>query len=112
MIYIFQRILLMNTDKLNTLLDDLKQLKDELALKATLGKAEVEDELEKLEPLYEEFKSKAEKVVDVAGDAASEIKAAVELGIDADSKDDIGTTLELAGEELKKSYKRIKDILS
>ncbi len=102
----------MNTDKINGLIDDLKQLKDELTVKANLGMAEAQDELEKLEPVYEDLKAKATKIADVAGDSASELKAAAELGIDAKSSDDVDTALELAAEELKSAYGKIKDILS
>ena len=100
----------MDSDKINGLLDDLKQLKDELTVKANLGVAEAQDELEKLEPLYNDLKVKAEKIADVAGDAASELKTAAELGIDAKSTDDIETAFELAGEELKSAYRKIKEI--
>jgi len=102
----------MNTDKINGLIDDLKQLKDELTVKANLGMAEAQDELEKLEPVYDDLKAKAGKIADVAGDSASELKAAAELGIDAKSSDDVDTALELAAEELKSAYGKIKDILS
>ena len=102
----------MDVEKINDILDDLKQLRDELALKASLGQAEAEDELEKLEPAYNELKAKLDKIADVAGDSASELKAAAELGIDADSSDDIHTALELAGDNLKSAYGKIKDILS
>ena len=102
----------MNTDKINGLIDDLKQLKDELTVKANLGMAEAQDELEKLEPVYDDLKAKAAKIADVAGDSASELKAAAELGIDAKSSDDVDTALELAAEELKSAYGKIKDILS
>ncbi len=102
----------MDTNKLDTMLNDLKHLKDELTLKASLGAAEAQDALKKLEPLYEELKAKTEKVVDVAGDTASELKAAAELGIDAESSEDIETALDLAGEQLKNAYKRIKLVLS
>ncbi len=102
----------MNTDKLNSILADLQQLKDELTLKASLGQAEASDELEKLEPVFNELKTKMDKVVDVAGDSASELKAAAELGIDAENSDDISTALELAGDNLKEAYSKIKDILS
>ena len=102
----------MDTNKIDEILGDLQQLKDELTVKANLGVKEAQEELDKLEPVYEEFKNKASKVADVAGDAASELKAAAELGIDAKSTDDIQTALELAGEELKKSFNKIKGILS
>ena len=102
----------MNVEKMNEMLDDLAQLKDELALKASLGQAEASDELEKLEPAYNELKAKLEKIGDVTGDSASEIKAAIELGIDAKSSDDIDVALELAGDNLKDAYNKIKNILS
>ncbi len=102
----------MNANKLNTMLNDLNQLKDELTLKANLGVAQAQDELKKLEPIYEELKAKTEKIADVAGDTASELKAAAELGIDAESSEDVETALELAGEQLKNAYEKVKHILS
>jgi len=102
----------MNVEKMNEMLDDLAQLKDELVLKANLGQAEASEELEKLEPVYNELKAKLEKIGDVAGDTASELKAAAELGIDAKSSDDIDIALELAGDNLKSAYSKIKNILS
>ena len=101
-----------NTDKINGLLNDLGQLKDELTVKANLGVAEAQNELEKLEPLYNDLKDKTAKITEVAGDTASELKAAAELGIDAESTDDVQTALELAAEQLRNSYSKIKDILS
>ena len=103
---------MMDTDIINSLIDDLKQLKDELTVKANLGMAEAQDELEKLEPVFNDLKEKAGKIADVTGDSASELKAAAELGIDAKSSDDVDTALELAAEELKSAYGKIKDILS
>jgi len=102
----------MNKDNVDGLINDLKQLKDELTVKANLGMAEAQDELEKLEPVFDDLKAKAGKIADVAGDSASELKAAAELGIDAKSSDDVDTALELAADELKSAYGKIKDILS
>jgi hypothetical protein len=101
----------MNKDKIDNLINELKQLKDELTVKANLGMAEAQDELKKLEPVFDELKEKAEKIADVAGDSVSEIKAAAELGIDAKSSDEVNTALELAAEELKSAYGKIKNIL-
>jgi hypothetical protein len=101
----------MNKDKIDNLINELKQLKDELTVKANLGMAEAQDELKKLEPIFDELKEKAEKIADVAGDSVSEIKAAAELGIDAKSSDEVNTALELAAEELKSAYGKIKNIL-
>ena len=102
----------MNTNKIDSLLNDLQQLKDELTVKAKLGAAEAQDELAKLEPVYNDLKEKTSKIADVAGDAASELKAATELGIDAESTEDVQTALELAAEHLKHSYSKIKEIIS
>ena len=102
----------MNVEKMNEMLNGLEQMKDELVLKAKLGQAEASDELEKLEPVYNELKNKLEKIGDVAGDSASEIKAAIDLGIDAKTSDDIDIALELAGNNLKDAYTKIKNILS
>jgi hypothetical protein len=101
----------MNKDKIDNLINELKQLKDELTVKANLGMAEAQDELKKLEPIFDELKEKAEKIADVAGDSVSEIKAAAELGIDAKSSDEVNTALKLAAEELKNAYGKIKNIL-
>ncbi|SFV53230.1 hypothetical protein MNB_SV-6-41 [hydrothermal vent metagenome] len=102
----------MDMNKIDEIVEDLQRLKDELAVKANLGIKEAQEELEKLEPHYETFKDRVAKVADVAGDTASQLKTAAELGIDAKSSDDLKATLELTGEELKKSFSKIKDILS
>ncbi len=101
----------MDKNKINSMINDLKQLKDELTVKANLGVAEAQDELKKLEPVFDDLKEKAGKIADVAGDSASELKAAAELGIDAKSSDEVDTALELAAEELKSAYSKIKNIL-
>lgn len=100
----------MNIDKLNILLDELNQLKDELTLKANLGTAEAKEELEKLEPVYYALKNKIEKMADITGESASELKTAAQLGIDADSKEEVDTALDLAAEELKDAYTKIKKL--
>ena len=97
---------------MDNLLNDLQQLKDELTIKAKLGAAEAQDELKKLEPVYNDLKEKTSRIADVAGDTASELKAATELGIDAESTEDVQTALELAAEQLKHSYSKIKEIIA
>ena len=101
----------MISKKIDSILNDTKQLSDELKLKLNLGKAELEDELEELESSYELLKSKIEKIADVAGDSAEELRVAAELGIKGDSKEDRETALELAAEELKDGYKKIKKLI-
>ena len=102
----------MDIKKIATMLSELQQLKDELAVQANLGVAEAKEELQKLEPLYEELKAKAQKIAEVAGDTASEIKAAAELGIEAKPSEEIETALELAGDQLKNAYGKIKALFS
>jgi len=101
-----------NQEKMTSMLNNLTQLKDELLLKANLGAAEAQEQLNELQPLLDDLKEKVSKIADVTGDSASELKAAAELGIDAKSKEEIDTALELAGEELKEAYGKIKSILS
>lgn len=97
--------------KIDTLMDEARQLRDELALKANLSAAEAEDELEKLNGHYELFKAKSKEIFAVADDSADELKIAAELGISADNKEDLLTALELAAEEIKESYTKIKKLV-
>jgi len=77
------------------LLDSLKRERDELALKIHLGKAEAREEWDKLEDKLDALRSKAAPYTDAAGDTAKGVVSA----------------LELAGEEIKKGYQRIRDQL-
>ena len=52
---------------------------------------------------------KSKEIVDVAGDTAAELRIVAELGLD--SSKDIGTAIELAAEELKAGFERIKNIV-
>lgn len=100
----------MEKDKIEEIVTELAKIKDELSVQANLGVAEAKDKLEELEPIYEEWKEKVSKIADVAGDVAQELKVAAELGIEAKDKEDIYTALELAGEELKSAYNKIKEL--
>jgi len=97
--------------KIDALLNDITALRDELILKANLGQAEAKEELDKLDPILDNLKLKSQKIADVAGDSAQELKVAAELGMDANSKEDLQTALELATDELKKSYEKVKNLL-
>ena len=97
--------------KIDALLNDITALRDELILKANLGQAEAKVELDKLDPILDNLKLKSQKIADVVGDSAQELKVAAELGMDADSKEDLQTALELATDELKKSYEKVKNLL-
>ncbi len=96
---------------IDTLIEEAQKLHDEIALKANLGVADAGDELSKLNDKYELFKAKSKEIFDVADDSADELKIAAELGISADSKEDVMTALQLAAEEIKESYKKIQKIV-
>lgn len=74
----------------------LKQERDELALKIHLGKKEAAAEWEKLEAKWHEIKAKQ---MPPANDTIDENSVG------------IGLALELAAEELKKDYERIRQLL-
>lgn len=73
----------------------IEQIRDEVALKAHLGKAEAGDELKKLEKKWDVLKQQLKPYSD-----------------DIEKKvGDVGAALELAAEELKAGFERIRNIL-
>lgn len=74
---------------------DIEQLRDEIKLKAHLGKAEATEELEKLEKKWERFISQYKPVTD-------EVESTVE---------NAGAALSIAADELKAGYQRLKKLL-
>lgn len=66
---------------------DLKKLRDELELKMHLASQEVKEDWQELEGKWENFSSRA--------------------GLDT-SAEDVGQAVELLGEEIKRSYKRLR----
>lgn len=84
---------------LNEMVQDLKQRRDELRVKMNLAKAEARDEWEKLERKWDDFEAKfeakADKIEDVAEDTSENLEAAFEM----------------AADELKKGYARIRKML-
>jgi hypothetical protein len=96
---------------INKAIAEAQRIRDELALKASLGAADAGNEFSKLNDKYELFKEKSQKIFDVADDSADELKIAAELGIEAKSKEDVLTALELAAEELKYSYQKIQNLV-
>ena len=99
----------MNIKKIETILDDTKQLQDEMKLKLHLGSAEAKQQLEGLDDTYAALKSKVQKIADVAGDSAKELSTAAELGLGG-TKEDASVALELAANELKESFTKIKKL--
>lgn len=100
----------MKKSNLDIILDEAKTLRDTLQVQANLAKAEAEDDYDALEAEYESFIAKSKKIADAAGDSLEELSVAAELGFAADSKEDLDTALELAAEEIKKGYEKIKKI--
>lgn len=98
-------------ENINKAITEAQRIRDELALKANLGAAATEDEFDKLNDKYELFKAKSQKIFDVADDSLDELKIAAELGIQAESKEELMAALELAAEEIKYSYQKIQNLI-
>jgi hypothetical protein len=77
------------------IIEQVKQERDEMALKAHLFKADAKDEWVKVDKEWEHFKSKAEQVGKEAKGASGDVTAAAKL----------------LGEEIIKSFKRIRKTL-
>ena len=101
----------MNSEKIDSILEEVKQTSDELQVKAKLGALELQEELAELESSYELLKSKIKKISEVAGDSADEIKTAVELGFEAKEQEYVDTAITLALDELKEGYNKIKKLI-
>jgi len=82
----------MAIEKIEALLEDLKQQRDELRLQMHLAKAEAQEEWDELEDKWDDIRPKLEKVKDHTTEASREAWSA----------------LELAGESIKKGYQRIR----
>lgn len=68
-------------DELKNLLAKLRQERDELRVKAHLMKAELRDEWQEAEQRFEKFRSKADHVLDTAGDVSVDMaRSARDLG--------------------------------
>lgn len=67
--------------ELKDLMAKLRQERDELRVQAHLMKAELRDEWQETEQRFEKFRSKADHVLDTAGDASVDMaKSARDLG--------------------------------
>ena len=73
---------------------EIEQLRDEIKLKAKLGKTEAKDELDKLEKEWDAFLAKCKPFI-------SEIDQ---------TTDNAGSALGLAADELKAGYERIRKL--
>jgi len=79
----------------STLIDDLKQQRDEIRVRLHLAKAEAKEEWERLETKWEHVRGKMGVVGREAGKTAQEV----------------GTALNLAVEELRRGYERVRELL-
>jgi len=79
----------------STLIDDLKQQRDEIRVRLHLAKAEAKEEWERLETKWEHVRGKMGVVGREAGKTAQEV----------------GTALNLAVEELRRGYERVRKLL-
>lgn len=82
-------------DRTQEILEKLRRQRDELRLKAHLGKAEARDEWEELEGKWNALKEKLKAAGGEAGEA----------------KSDIGAAARDLASELKKGYERIREKL-
>ncbi len=80
--------------KMKELKAEIEQIRDEVRLKAHLGRAEAADELEKIEKEWNSLKSKYNPLADEAEKMAENTVAA----------------LELASDELKAGFERIRKL--
>ena len=83
-----------NTDQFEKIKASVEQMRDEIMLKAHLGKADAKDELAKLEKKWNSFLADHKPLADEATKTASNAGAAL---------------LEV-GEELKAGYKRMRKL--
>jgi N-acyl-D-aspartate/D-glutamate deacylase len=75
--------------------EELKQLRDELQLQMHLAAKDARDEWEELERKWEPLRAR----LDVVGKAAEQ------------SAEDVGDALEIVADELKKGYARLRSLL-
>jgi hypothetical protein len=77
------------------MLERLRTERDELRVRAHLAKAEMKEEWEKLEDRWEDLEARAKAVTEEASDASK----------------DVGSALEILGDELSQAYRRIRSRL-
>ena len=81
--------------RLQELVESLKRQREELALKIHLGKAEAKDEWARLQKKLAQLEEKAAPIGGVVGDTAK----------------NVGSSLELTAEEIKKGFDRVRKLL-
>jgi len=78
--------------------DAIEQMRDEMKLKAHLGKAEARDELEKIDKKWQDLQDKYQPVADEAGKTAGKVA------------DKAAEAFSQAADELKVGYERIRKL--
>ena len=86
---------LIGVETFDELIAALKRERDELALKIHLGTAEARDDLERLNEKLDELRTQAAPLSEIAGDTAK----------------GVGAAMELAAEEIKKGFDRLRGLL-
>jgi hypothetical protein len=81
-----------NIDKL---IEDLKQVRDEIEVKIHLAAADVRDEWDVVEKKWEHLRGRAKRVGEAVEEAA----------------DGVGDALEVVADEVKSGYERIRNLL-
>ena len=79
-------------ENMQELIEELRQVRDEIRVQIHLAAADARDEWEELEKKWGHFSAHAEQIGETAAEAA----------------EDIGEALELVGEELRKGYRKIR----
>ena len=79
----------------DTAMEELKRVRDELALQMHLAKADAKDEWDKLEKKWQQVQAEAKPLTDVANETVQ----------------NVGSALDLAAEELKAGYERLRELL-
>lgn len=82
-------------NELDDLLEDLKEERDDLRVRAHLLKAEARDEWHDMEEKWGRFRSRSKRALDQTGEAG----------------EDIGAAIRLLGQEIKHGYDRIRQSL-
>lgn len=82
--------------RLEELIESVKRQRDELSLRIHLGQAEAKDEWAQLQQKLAELEAKTTPIKGVVGETAK----------------GVGSSLELAAEEIKKGFDRIRKLLA
>jgi len=84
-----------NDSNIDQLIDDLKQVRDEVELRIHLAAADVRDEWDVVERKWAHLRGRAKRVGEAVEEAA----------------DDVGEALDVVADEVKRGYERIRNLL-